>query len=164
MRFHRSAALCAVALAQFLAVVMPAAATEHVGMARVVDGDTLVLDGKRVRLGGGVDAPEGSQVCERQGRPWRCGDAAREALRRLTAGQVVRCVEEGRDRYQRILGDCWAGSVNLNREMVRLGWALDYRRYSRGRYAAEQAEAQAAARGLWASRFVPPWEWRRQTG
>jgi endonuclease YncB( thermonuclease family) len=51
--------------------------------ARVVDGDTLeIADGQRIRLWG-VDAVEGSQVCYRDGQPWRCGDNATAALRKL---------------------------------------------------------------------------------
>ena len=132
------------------------------GAARVDDGDSLTINGQRVRLGGGVDAPEWQQTCRRDGRPWRCGEAAKEALRALVSGREVRCDELGRDRYERSLGDCWAGSVNLNREMVRLGWALDYERYSGGRYASEQAEAKAAGRGIWSGEFIPPWEWRAE--
>jgi endonuclease YncB( thermonuclease family) len=51
---------------------------------------------------------------------------------------------------------------DIGAAMVRSGWALDYERYSGGRYAAEQLEAEAALRGLWAGAFVPPWEWRHR--
>ena len=44
--------------------------------------------------------------------------------------------------------------------MVSQGWALAYRRFSLD-YVGKEAEAQAARRGLWASEFVKPWEWRR---
>jgi endonuclease YncB( thermonuclease family) len=45
--------------------------------------------------------------------------------------------------------------------MVRLGWAMDYRHYSHGLYAAEEAEARREKRGLWAGEFMPPWQWRK---
>ena len=59
---------------------------------------------------------------------------------------------------------CFAGQVELNRAMVRKGWALAYYP-ERGAipgpaYDAEQLEAEQAGRGLWAGSFVPPWEWR----
>jgi hypothetical protein len=40
--------------------------------------------------------------------------------------------------------------------------ALAYRRYSHN-YVDQETDAQAARRGLWASEFVKPWEWRRGT-
>lgn len=41
------------------------------GSVKVIDGDTLVLDGKRIRLVG-IDAPELRQVCQRDNQPWPC--------------------------------------------------------------------------------------------
>ncbi len=38
--------------------------------------------------------------------------------------------------------------------------ALAYRRYSLD-YVDQEADAQAARRGIWAGEFVKPWEWRR---
>jgi endonuclease YncB( thermonuclease family) len=49
---------------------------------------------------------------------------------------------------------------DIGAEMVRQGWALDYERFSDGRYAAQQLEAEQAERGLWSGSFIPPWEWR----
>ena len=67
-----------------------AAQPQLFGAARVVNGDTVEIAGQKVRLLG-LDAPEGRQMCQRDGRPWRCGDDAAAALRGLTAGQTVRC-------------------------------------------------------------------------
>jgi endonuclease YncB( thermonuclease family) len=49
---------------------------------------------------------------------------------------------------------------DIGAEMVRQGWALDYERFSDGRYAAQQLEAEQTERGLWSGSFIPPWEWR----
>ena len=130
--------------------------------ASVIDGDTLELaDGNRVRLWG-IDAVEGSQVCRRDGRPWRCGDDATAALRRLIDGRKLACDARDVDRYGRVIAVCRVDAADIGAEMVRQGWALDYERYSRGAYADEQKAAWAARAGLWAAEFVPPWEWRRQ--
>ncbi len=51
-------------------------------------------------------------------------------------------------------------SEGLGAWMVENGWALAYRRYSLD-YVDEEANAQAARRGIWAGQFVRPWEWRR---
>ena len=131
--------------------------------ARVIDGDTLDVAGERIRLLG-LDAPEGKQVCQRDGRPWQCGDDATAALRGLMAGRPVHCDVKGRDRYQRALAVCTAGGTDLAREMVRRGMAVAYypSRGVRGpSYDAEEADAEAAQRGLWGGSFVRPSEWRQ---
>jgi endonuclease YncB( thermonuclease family) len=67
--------------------VSPALTHERVaGIASVIDGDTLLVGGTRVRLDG-IDAPEGRQICKKSHRPWSCGQAARVALERLVAGR-----------------------------------------------------------------------------
>ena len=131
-----------------------------VGKARVVDGDTLAIEGERIRLHG-IDAPEQSQNCLLDGADWACGRAATEALKRIVGDRPVECVGHERDRYKRLIAICYVGSLNLNAEMVREGWALAYRRYSHDYIPAEN-EAESGTRGIWRSDFLPPWEWRKQ--
>jgi endonuclease YncB( thermonuclease family) len=144
-----------------LLLVTTATATVATQPARVVDGDTLELTtGERIRLWG-IDAPEGDQLCQRDGRPWRCGDDATRALTVLIAGEEITCTERNIDRYDRIVATCATiDGQDIGAAMVWNGWALDYERYSGGEYADEQREAEAAQRGLWSGSFVPPWEWR----
>jgi endonuclease YncB( thermonuclease family) len=110
----------------------------------------------------GVDAPEGSQICQRGGRPWECGDDATAALKALLDGKPLTCTEVDRDRYGRTVATCMVGGQDIGAAMVRQGWALDYERYSGGAYADEQIEAEEAERGLWSGLFMAPWEWRRE--
>lgn len=156
--------LTASIIAAALLLAGPAAAEPPLsGTARIVDGDTLEIAGQKVRLLG-LDAPEGKQVCQRDGRPWRCGDASADVLRDIVAGRGVRCDVRGRDRWGRSLAVCSAGNADLAREMVRRGMAVVYypKRGVRGpTYDAEQAEAEAAQRGLWATTFIPPADWRK---
>lgn len=126
----------------------------------VVDGDTLRLGDRMVRLTK-VDAPERGQACsDAAGRAFDCGAAAAEALSRLVNGRSVVCVVSGRDRFGRGYGQCNAGGVELNAGLVTTGWALA------GADAPEmqalEAEARWASRGLWAGGFTRPEEWRRR--
>lgn len=132
---------------------------EVAGIARVIDGDTFDIADQRIRLHG-IDTPESKQTCQRDSVTWSCGAEATKTLRDLISGSTVNCVERDRDRYGRMVAVCHAGKVNLNAEIVRLGMALAYRRYSND-YVGQEASAKAARRGLWGGRFVPPWEWRR---
>lgn len=131
------------------------------GRASVVDGDTIEIRGERIRLWG-VDAPEASQTCERGGAAYRCGSSAANALDRWLSGRLVTCIEQDRDRYDRIVARCSVSGEDVGSWLVSQGHALRYTRYSGMAYAKEEASAQAADRGLWAGDFQAPWDWRRE--
>jgi endonuclease YncB( thermonuclease family) len=129
------------------------------GPARVIDGDTIVVNGERVRLHG-IDAPELDQVFWYRGQRLASGAMAMAALEALTAGVLVRCEAITRDRHDRLVAKCFsANGVDIGRRMVSAGWALAYRRYSM-EYVDAEAEARAARRGMWRGRFAKPWAWR----
>ena len=129
------------------------------GSARVIDGDTLMVGSKRVRLFG-IDAPELDQRCRAAGRSWPCGREATRALAGRIDGLPIACDERTRDDYGRSVAVCRRGGADLNRWMVAQGWALAYRRYSQDYVSAERT-AKSSRRGMWRGEFVPPWEWRR---
>lgn len=154
----RLALLAAVLLASPLAH-----AGEITGRASVIDGDTLEIHGTRIRLNG-VDAPESRQLCQdAAGADYRCGQAAALALDDyLAASRPARCVEVDRDRYKRMVADCYrADGASVAAWLVRQGHALDWPRYSKGRYADDQSAAKDAGAGMWQGEFVEPWEWRK---
>ena len=91
---------------------------------------------------------------------YRCGDMATFALAALIEKHWVTCKQTDKDRYGRVVAICITGPINLNAEMVKSGWALAYRKYSRD-YVGQEASAKAAGRGLWQGEFVEPWDWRR---
>lgn len=129
------------------------------GAARVIDGDTLDVGGRRVRLHG-IDAPEAGQTCrDKDGEPWRCGEAATRRLEAMVQGGHLACRGREEDRYGRLIAVCRTGDLELNRAMVREGLAWSFTRYSRD-YEADQAQARAGGRGVFAASNTPPWEHR----
>lgn len=145
-------ALLAAASASDSAARPAADLAAHALVARVIDGDTIVLaGGARVRLVQ-IDTPEvGTGECFSRA-------AGRELRAMLPAGAAVTLVSDPRldqvDRYGRLLRYVFRGGRNLNLELVRRGaatvWFYDG---DRGRYAAQLLAAATAARkarlGLW---------------
>ncbi len=124
----------------------------------VHDGDSITVLAPenvqiKVRLEG-IDAPE-------LGQPF--GKASKQAMSDLVFDKVVTLQISGKDRYQRTLAVVMVGGVNANLELVRLGLAWRYDRYSQdAALLSAQNEAKGVKRGLWADgEPVPPWEWRR---
>ena len=145
----------------------PQASPIFEGKARIVDGDTLEIGIQRIDLYG-IDAPEMNQLCERDGRQWRCGMEATYAMAALLETQWVTCQQRAMDTEGNLLAECRMGGPkggSVNQEFVRQGWALAVRTPGSDYIAAEQ-EANSTRAGLWSGTFVAPWEWRRthQTG
>jgi endonuclease YncB( thermonuclease family) len=126
------------------------------GPVYVVDGDTLRLGGERIRLAG-MDAPEMAQTCRLGGQEVACGRMAREAVIRMIGGGGIACRVTGHDKYRRDLARCEAAGQDIGGGLVCAGLAVAY-----GGYAAEEAEARRAGRGLWAGSFERPAAWRRE--
>jgi endonuclease YncB( thermonuclease family) len=129
------------------------------GPVRIVDGDSLRRGETEIRLYG-IDAPEYRQTCEDEfGAEWPCGRSAADYLRKLVGRQDVACDIQDTDRYGRSVSLCKAGSISLNDEMVRQGWAVAYARHSL-RYKVLELGAETAHRGIWRGRFERPEDYR----
>jgi endonuclease YncB( thermonuclease family) len=126
------------------------------GHPRLVDGDSFYIDGREVRMVG-IDAPEGRQKCQRGGKSWSCGEAARRTLQGLIAGRSIVCHVESRDQHGRLLTRCEVAGTDLNARMVELGFAVGF-----GDYRREEQSAKQAKRGLWSGQFERPQDWRRK--
>ena len=128
------------------------------GTVRLVDGDSFFISGDKalgeVRLVG-IDAPEGKQDCERNGKTWPCGRQSHKALEQLIGRRAVDCKVEEADQHGRLLSVCSVAGTELNRWMVENGWAVAY-----GRYRAEEARAKNQKLGLWSGTFEQPRAWR----
>jgi endonuclease YncB( thermonuclease family) len=137
------------AFAVLFALTSPAAAEDIIGQATVIDGDTIEIHGRRVRLWG-IDAPESDQLCRgSDSLPYRCGSAAALALADWIARRPVTCTPRAIDRYRRVVAACTAGGEDLARWLVRAGLAIDWPQYSRGAYSGDQAAASRAGAGIW---------------
>ena len=154
MVFLRSALILLLCLG-----AVPALAVTLTGTARVVDGDTIEMSGQTLRLIG-IDAPELAQPCERDGKPWACGDWSRDALRTRLSGRDLSCSGTDQDRYGRWLVTCRLGGRDLGQVLVRDGVAFAYRRYS-AIYVPDEAKAQQERRGLWEGSTETPEDFRR---
>ncbi len=139
-------------------IAMPALA-DVAGTATVIDGDTLEIQGQRIRLHG-IDAPESRQLCRLAGKPWMCGKYAANVLAEKIGRRSLACEERDRDRYGRIVAKCSVAGEDLGEWMVANGWAVAYYLFSY-EYSRAEHRAKSARRGIWASEFIKPWEWRR---
>ena len=137
------------ALALFLITACaPAAAQAPIsGFGKSIDGDSLMVGDKEVRLFG-IDAPEFDQSCQRAGGEWSSGAAAADQLSKLVTGKTVVCTSVGTDDHGRILGRCMSGWTDVNRAMVATGYAVAYRRYSSDYVSAEESAKVKQARHL----------------
>ncbi len=129
------------------------------GLATVIDGDTIVIKGHRIRLYG-IDAPESAQYCKKNRKNYRCGQQATLALSKKINQRPVQCEQRAIDRYRRIVAVCQLNTIDLKRWMARQGWAVAYKKYSLD-YVYEERAAQKVKAGIWAGSFVQPFRWRR---
>lgn len=129
------------------------------GPARVIDGDTLDIDGTRIRLHG-IDAFERGQTCGAGASTWYCGLAATDALTRRLNGRTVACEPLDTDRYGRTVARCRTGGEDIGAWMVERGLAVAYRQYSLD-YVEAEDRARTARLGVWrTSTFTAPQDWR----
>ena len=139
---------------------LKAIAGEISGVPSITDGDTIKILNKRIRLYG-VDAPEKKQICIKNSQEYRCGQEATNALIKKINGKSVVCkVQKKLDRYKRYIGVCFLEDVNLNKWMVRNGYAIAYRRYSKD-YIEDENYAKENKIGLWSGYFIHPEKWRK---
>lgn len=114
------------------------------GSAAVTDGDTIKVDGIKVRLNG-YDTPERDSFCG----PTDVYEAASIALTDFIDGSEVVCQLTGEKTFDRFVGTCSVHGTDIGSFMVDAGWGRDWKRFSGGKYAAAEKQARKAQRGLW---------------
>lgn len=127
----------------------------------VRDGDTMTIAKQDYRLYG-IDAPEFTQRCTTAaGSDWQCGEAARTALAGLLRGRTLGCQERARDKFERVVATCTDDSGrDIGQAMIDLGLAVSFGGFGQSPYAAQEARAKAARRGIWQGPFMLPSSWR----
>lgn len=131
------------------------------GTATAVDGDSLHLAGRSVRLAG-IDAFEWQQTCPAARGRWNCGAAAKAFLASLVDGRMLACAPTGRSR-NRVTATCWRDGQDVAEALVAAGLALADPRYAPD-YCPAQAAARKAGAGAWRDATPPrPCE-ARQSG
>lgn len=104
----------------------------------VIDGDTIVINKLHIRLAG-IDAPE-------LDHPW--GQKAKYALVALCKGQTITAVTDGSLSHERTVAQCFLPDErDLSAEMVKSGHAIDWDKFSGGRY--RELEVPGIRQKMW---------------
>src|SRR5437763_1357410 len=144
------------------ALILPtiAQANDISGMAKVREGDTVQIGNTRIRLGA-IDAPSVDQLClNNSGERWTCGVAARDELIKHADSKTWTChVRQVADRRGRVVARCEVDGEDIQKWLVRNGWALSYARFSHD-YDGDEKQAREAKAGMWQGAFIAPWDWR----
>ena len=136
-----------------------AQAADVTGVAKVREGDTVVIGNSRIRLAA-IDAPSVDQLClNNSGERWTCGVAARDELIHHTDKKSWTCHVERADRRGRNVARCTVDGEDIQKWLVSSGWALAYTRFSHD-YEADEKAAREAKAGMWQGAFIAPWDWR----
>jgi len=126
---------------------------------RVVDGDTIHLNGEKIRFSG-IDTPELKQTCLKEGVKDPCGVTAKQILNNKIGNNDVECISEGIDKYKRTLAECFVNNESLSSYLVRSGYAFAYRRYSK-KFVQDEDYARINKIGMWSMIFDYPWDYRK---
>ena len=138
------------------------------GIAKVIDGDTLRINEKKIRLLG-IDAPEKKQQCRKAwlsisfftlNKEYPCGEISTDKLKRKINNKPIICKWTDKDRYMRFIAECYKKKLNINAWMVQNGYALAYRKYST-KFIAQENIARKEQLGIWAGSFEMPWDYRK---
>lgn len=126
------------------------------GFAYISDGDSIKINHQRIRLLG-MDALELSQFCTQNDQKFACGEFSKQHLKKIINGQKVSCKWIERDKYNRILGQCFVGNIDISRQMVEDGWAVSYSNYPK-----EEQFAKKNKLGMWIWQVQRPNLWRKE--
>ena len=135
-----------------VSLAWPAAAQEHSGVPRVVDGNTIIINFQNIRLYG-IEAPNAEQLCEIDGESWLCGWEATNALAHIVGRHWVSCRQNHLNEGGVVDATCFAGNVlNVNAWMVRNGWATAQNQ-TNTRFLQLEILARQEQIGIWRTKY-----------
>ena len=119
------------------------------GKAKVIDGDTIIISNEKIRFGG-IDSPEKKEIGY---------ELSKQKLKEKLNKNIVNCIrEKNKDRWGRTVAECFINGESLSSFMVKNGYACDYVKYSKKKYAKEQEHAKSKKLGIWKMNFESSWE------
>ena len=127
---------------------------------KIIDGDTIHLNGEKIRFSG-IDTPELKQTCKKNFEIINCGIEAKKFLINKIGKNKVKCINEGKDQYKRILAECFINNLSLSSFLVRQGYAFAYRKYSK-KFVEDEDYARLNRFGMWSMDFEYPWDYRKK--
>ena len=140
----------------FLFSIIVSADTKKV---QVIDGDTIHIGTIKYRLFG-IDALEIKQICEKDNKKIQCGILAKNFLKNKIGDKIPSCIVKDKDRYQRLVAECFINNESLSRFMVREGYAVVYSQYSKD-FIEDEKFAKENKLGIWSMSFQMPSDYRK---
>ena len=126
---------------------------------KVIDGDTIVLNGEKIRFSG-IDTPELKQTCLKDNEEVGCGMFAKTLLVKKIGNNTPICIGKEKDFYKRTLAECFVKGESLSKFLVRSGYAFAYRKYST-KFIKDEDFAKTNKLGMWSMTFQYPWDFRK---
>ena len=145
-----------------ITVTKTPSANKIIGKAYIIDGDSIKIGKKEIRLIG-IDAPEYKQKCfNAQKQKYRCGIKSKKFLISLTKNQKVTCFYDQKDIYNRFLSECFSQNNSLNKKLIENGMAIIYNKASASQEIKNlELEAKDKKLGIWQGAFQIPQEYRK---
>ena len=119
------------------------------GKAIIIDGDTIKINNEKIRFGG-IDTPEKKEIGH---------EFSKQKLKKKILNKIIFCIKEkNKDWWGRTVAECFVNGESISSFMVKNGYACDYVKYSKKKYAKEQEYAKSKKLGIWKMKFDPSWE------
>ena len=119
------------------------------GKAIIIDGDTIKISDEKIRFAG-IDTPEKNKIGH---------EFSKQKLQEKIGNNTVICIREPKlDPWGRTVAECFIGYESISSFMVKNGYACDYVKYSKKKYAKEQEYAKSRKLGIWKMKFDFSWE------